>query len=179
MTLTKKDDLVESLILSEVEGKNRAIHAYDGIVWKIRTGFLTLLFGGWAILLQGILNASVTPKGGYGPLVWGLFLFSVGFTFGAWFMDRSYVRRKFRVIHTLNQLTDSIVSCGRNYSEVNSELLHVAGDSAQIRYQGDAYKQATRAELIVYLVPLLILLAVIVLSLSDTLAVKETTTPCL
>jgi hypothetical protein len=37
--------------VGEVEEKNRAIHVYGGILLKIRSGFLTLLFGGWSILL--------------------------------------------------------------------------------------------------------------------------------
>lgn len=54
--MTEKDDLIEKIVLGEIEGKNRAIHAYDGIVWKIHSGFLILLFGGWSILLTGIVQ---------------------------------------------------------------------------------------------------------------------------
>jgi hypothetical protein len=39
------DPLIEKIVLGEIEGKNRAIHAYGDIVWKIRTGLLTLLDG--------------------------------------------------------------------------------------------------------------------------------------
>jgi hypothetical protein len=46
--MKRQDDLLGSLVLDEIEGKNKAIHAYDGMVWKIRSGFLTLLFAGWA-----------------------------------------------------------------------------------------------------------------------------------
>jgi hypothetical protein len=45
----------------------------------------------------------------------GLFLFSVGFAFGAGYVDRSYIRRKFRVIHALDRLTDEIASCDGDY----------------------------------------------------------------
>jgi hypothetical protein len=54
--MTDKQDLLEQIVLGEIAGKNRAIHAYDGIVWKLRSGFLTLLFGGWSILLTGIVQ---------------------------------------------------------------------------------------------------------------------------
>jgi hypothetical protein len=53
------------------EGKNRAIHAYDGIVWNIRSGFLTLLFGGWSILLTGIVQTKDKSPADYQALAWG------------------------------------------------------------------------------------------------------------
>jgi len=32
--MTEKEEIIEKLVLGEIAGKNRAIHAYDGIVWK-------------------------------------------------------------------------------------------------------------------------------------------------
>lgn len=87
--MTQRNELLEKIVLGEIEGKNRVIHAYDGIVWKVRVGFLTLLFGGWAILLKGIVETSEPPAGGYTALASGLLLFSLGFSFGAWFIDRN------------------------------------------------------------------------------------------
>jgi hypothetical protein len=81
--------VLEKVVLGEIDGKNRAIHAYDSISWKVRTGFLTLLFGGWAILLKGIVEASETTHYAHRSLTWGLLLFSAGFAFGAWLIDRS------------------------------------------------------------------------------------------
>lgn len=157
------NELLEKIVLGEIEGKNRAIHAYDGMAWKIRTGFLTLLFGGWAILLKGIVDATKTSPGAYATLVWGLLLFSVGFAFGAWVIDRSYVRRKFRVILALDRLMDEIRGCSGDYLKIPPELLKVAGDSADMPYDSKGYRQAAMAELVVYLVPLAILLAAVVL----------------
>jgi hypothetical protein len=59
----------------------------------------------------------------------GLFLFSVGFAFGARNVDRSYIRRKFRVVHALNRLIDEIASCAGDYRRLSPELLRVAGDN--------------------------------------------------
>lgn len=161
--MPEKNELLERIVLGEIEGKNRAIHAYDGMVWKLRSGFLTLLFGGWAILLKGIVEAPGPPPGRYGMLVWGLFLFSPRFAFGAWCIDWSYVRRKFRVILALDRLIDETKACGSDYLKIPSELLHVAGDSAKMPYDSDGYRQAAQAEFSVYLVPLVIILGVIVL----------------
>ncbi|MDP2619116.1 MAG: hypothetical protein Q8P46_02895 [Hyphomicrobiales bacterium] len=161
--MTEKNDLLERIVLGEIEGKNRAIHAYDGIVWKIRTGFLTLLFGGWAILLKGIVESTERWPGAYQSLAWGLFLFSLGFAFGARYVDRSYVRRKFRVILALDRLTDEIRACGGDYLKISPELLKVAGDSADMPYGSKGYREAVKAELSVYLIPLVILVVVIML----------------
>lgn len=81
--MTQKNELLEKIVLGEITGKNKAIHAYDGIVWKIRTGFLTLMFGGWAILLKGIAGETQMTPGRYTALALGLLLFSIGFAFGA------------------------------------------------------------------------------------------------
>ena len=161
--MPEMQNLLEQIVLGEIEGKNRAIHAYDGIVWKIRSGFLTLLFGGWSTLLTGIVQTKDRSPAEYQHLAWGLFLFSVGFAFGARYVDRSYIRRKFRVIHMLDRLTDEIASCGGDYRRLSPELLKVAGDNPAVPYDGAGYREASRAELSVYLVPLVILVVVIAL----------------
>ena len=58
-----KPDFMEKFVLSEIAGKKAAIHAYDGIVWKIRSGFLTLTFGGWAIMLQSLAGRFPSTPG--------------------------------------------------------------------------------------------------------------------
>ena len=70
--LTPSQDLPEKLVLAEIEGKNRAIHAYDAIAWKIRGGFLTLLFGGWSVLLTAVVRTEDRSAAADRPLAWGL-----------------------------------------------------------------------------------------------------------
>jgi len=157
------NDLIEKIVLGEIEGKNRAIHAYDGVVWKIRSGFLTLLLSGWAILLKGIVESSSKDSVEYRILAWGLFLFSLGFAYGAWSVDRCYMRRKFRVILALDRLTDEIRACGGDNLKISPELLKIAGDSGDMHYDCTGYREAVKVELSVYLIPLVIIVAVIVL----------------
>lgn len=159
------DQLMEKLVLGEIEGKNRAIHAHDSIVWKIRSGFLTLVFGGWAILLQGIAQDLQRSPETYRPFAWGLYLFTLGFALGAWYVDRSYVRRKFRVIVALDRLTDEIRACNGDFIRIPPELLKVAGDSGEMPYKSTGYREASRAELSVYLAPVAIVLGVVVVLL--------------
>ena len=154
-------DLLEKVILGELEGKNRAIHAYDDIVWKIRSGFLTLLFGGWSILVKSLLDQQVRPPD-LQLLVFGLFLFSAGLAYGARSIDRNYIHRKFRVIYALDHLMDQINSCAGDYRKIPPELLRVAGDNPQA-HTAAGFGQALRVELSVYLVPLLIVAVGLVL----------------
>jgi len=158
-------DLMEKLVLAEIQGKNQAIHAYEDIVWKIRGGFLTLLFGGWSILLTGLSQAKEGVAVDYQPLAWGLFLFSVGLAFGARYLDRSYIRRKFRVITALNRLIDEARLSAGDYQKLTPELLQVAGDNPTIPYDVAGYREALRADLSVYLAPLAVLGIVIMLVL--------------
>jgi hypothetical protein len=161
--VTARQTLLQQIVLGEIAGKNRAIHAYDGIVRKIRSGFLTLLFGGWSILLTGILEGSHRSPTDYRPLAWGLFLFGLGFAFGARYVHRSYIRRKFRVIHALDRFLDHIATYGGDDRSVPHELLTVAGDNPAMPYEGAGYREASRAELSVYVAPLVILTVVIAL----------------
>lgn len=157
--------MLEKLILAEIQSKKLAIHAYDGIVWKIRSGFLTLVFGGWAILLHGLVGETKLDAGVFQPLVWALYLFSLGFTLGAWYVDRSYVRRKFRVIVAVGDLIDSIHSCAEDYRRIPVRLLKIAGDSSDMPYRCQGYGEAIRTELSIYWVPPVIILAALVLVL--------------
>lgn len=161
--MAEKETLLEKLVLGEIEGKNRAIHAYDSIVWKVRAGFLTLLFGGWAILLQGMVGVSGPPAAGHIALAWGLLSFSFGFSLGAWFIDRNYVRRKFRVILALDRLVDEIRKCGGDYLALPPELLKVAGDNGDMPYDCKGYRQAMTAGTVVYVAALVTLIAGIAL----------------
>jgi hypothetical protein len=148
--------LMEKLALNEIEGKNKAIHTYDDVVWKIRTGFLTLLFGGWSVLLKAVIDSASIQK--YVPLIHGLLAFSFGFAFGAAFIDRSYIRRKFRVIFALNRLMAEVQACGGDWNKMPSGLLAVAGDNTSAPYSCKDYRQAMIGELMVYWVPLLTLI---------------------
>ena len=97
------ESTLSRLALAEVEGKNTAIHAYDQMIWTVRSGFVTLFFGGWALLFQQVLGVekiSWLHLGVFGALA----VFSGVLAFAAYFIERNYVRRKFRVIASLNEL---------------------------------------------------------------------------
>ena len=151
--------ILEQVVLAEVEGKNLAIHAYDGMVWKVRSGFLTLFFGGWSILLKAIVAAPAPNWDTDGALAIALLLFSFGFALVAWVIDRNYIRRKFRVILSLDALTATLINSGGDVRKIPAALINVAGDNSDMLFDCGGYRQARRAELAIYLVPLLALIS--------------------
>lgn len=150
-------DPFEQLVLLEVSGKNQAIHAYDDIIWKIRSGYLALLFAGWSILLKSIADSQQQSVYRLSAVVAAMFFFSVGLGLGGWFVDRSYVRRKHRVILALDRLTEAIEGCGGNFQSIPGELLKVAGDAAEMPYECKGYREAYRDCNCVFFVPLVTL----------------------
>jgi hypothetical protein len=150
-----KSDFLEKLVFNEVAGKNNAIHSYDEIIWKIRTGYLTLLFAAWAIILKNVVDSTKSPHSNYGMIVIALFLFSLGLALGGWFIDMTYVRRKERVILALDDLTEAIEGCKGNFLKIPTRLLKVAGDKPDMPYDSKGYQEAYRGSIMVFFIPLL------------------------
>jgi len=154
--MPEKIQPMEKLVFGEIEGKNLAIHAYDGIIWKIRAGFLSLFFGAWAILLEGVITTFQQTPEQYISLASGLTLFSIGFALGASVVDRNYVQRKFRVILALDALTDELIMHGSDYLAISPALLKVSGDNGSMPFNSEGYRQAVKVSVVIYAVPLLI-----------------------
>ena len=149
----EESTLLEKVILGEVSGKNAAINAYDKIIWTIRSGFLTLVFVGWSVLLKSIAENNI-DLGKVFVLSAGMLCVSLGLAIGGWFVDLNYLRRKFRVIVALNELMDAVKTSDGNASAIPSDLLKVAGDDANRSYDTSGYKEALMTSVVVYFAPL-------------------------
>ncbi len=150
-------NILQQIVLGEVAGKNAAIHAYDSVTWKIRTGFLTLLFAGWGLLLKSLAEHESIAGQGVTRLVVGMVFVSVGLTLGGWFIDRNYLRHKFRVILALDQLMDAIGASAGDYKTIPTHLLKVAGHDADRPFLCGGYREAVRTGQYVFFAPLLTL----------------------
>ncbi len=155
--------ILEEVVLQEIAGKNAAIHAYDGIVWKIRSGYLALVFSGWAILLKSLAEGNL-DKSNIVVVVVSMFFVNLGMSFGGCFVDCNYVRRKFRVILALNDLIGSIRENRDNLSMIPHRLLKVAGDDPEMPYRCEGYQEAASAGKAVYFITA-IFFAVVVFSI--------------
>jgi hypothetical protein len=147
--------LCKEIILGEITGKNNAIHAYDKILWTIRSGYLTLMFGGWAIVIKGAMDQGGDLKK-IRHLLIVMFVVSVSFAIGAFILDQNYERRKFRVIASLNRLLSQALNLEdvENIKAEERKALHesiqVAGDADNNSYRISGYKQAAAAGITLY-----------------------------
>jgi hypothetical protein len=166
-------DFLEKVVLAEIEGKNAAIHAYDGMIWKIRTGLLTLLFVGWSVLLKSFTDNLLRPAESYRTIIMAMFLFSLGLSLGAWFVDHAYVRRRFRVILALNELMTNLSGSAFNIKALTPDALHVAGDNPSRPHRCKGYSEAMQDGACVFFVPILTLAIAAGVLLRSNAAVKE------
>lgn len=141
--------ILKDIILQEITGKNMAIHAYDGIIWKIRSGYLALVFGGWAILLKSLTDGIIEKVN---IIVISMFIVNLGMSFGGCFIDCNYVRRKFRVILVLDQLMESIKENHVDLNKIPDNLLKVSGDNPEMPYKCSGYKKAALVGKAVYFI---------------------------
>ncbi|GAG39000.1 unnamed protein product, partial [marine sediment metagenome] len=143
------------------EGKNKAIHAYDSILWKVRTGFLTLIFAGFGIILTGLLKegADFSKAQQY---IFVMLLVSSGLSISAIIIDINYLHRKFRVIKHLNDLLKSASTLNTDQSEEKlneiRQYFKVSGDSGGNFYKDvKGYPGALTVAILVYFIPVLVI----------------------
>jgi hypothetical protein len=159
--------LLEKLVLDEIGGKNQAVHAYDKMMWTVRTGFLTLFFAGWGILLKAMVEqqSSTAP---HNRILLVMLLVSVALGVGGLVVDQNYARRKFRVIYALDQLMSGIV---QRHGQLHDDLvdieasMQVSGDKNNQNYRKvTGYAREATVSLTIFLLPMAIaVLAVYVL----------------
>jgi hypothetical protein len=98
-------DATYQLIKDEIAGKDSAIGSYDEMLWKVRTGFIAILYGAFTLVL-GLtgLEAYEDVTG-----IIAILLIS-GFTISAGVLDIHLLRSKFRVVQAKEELVDLALS---------------------------------------------------------------------
>ncbi len=163
--------LRDQIILDEIKGKNQAIQAYDGILWKIRPGYLTIIFAGWGFLLKGVLDKIDTfPTWAVNldKVVVPTLLISIGLCIGALIIDLGFVWRKFRVIAALNELLPMCImewapeKTGDSSKAVQGDLerlMQVSGYVGEVRSMAKGAAMEVAVSVLLYLVPILAILS--------------------
>ncbi len=98
------------LVKRDLAGKVRATGEYDAIIWKIRTGYVLLLYSTVGLFigkgstpnLQDIANNTV--------LSIAIFVTILGFSFSVFLIDLAYVRRKLRVVVARDELMQAFLN---------------------------------------------------------------------
>ncbi len=89
-------DRLNDLIISELQDKSRAIHGYDAILWKIRSGYVVVLYGALSLVSGKVVALTGAA----------LLLFIVGIALAAFLIDYSFVLRKMRVVVAGDELIE-------------------------------------------------------------------------
>jgi len=149
----KELSFLQTVITAEIAGKKTAIHAYDKIIWTVRSGFLTLVLAGWSLVIKAAVE-SVREIKAMNPYLLILCAFSLTLALGGYLIDRNYVRRKFRVIVAVNQLLCSSSSPGFDAERSDlSDLLKISGDADNKTYISAAYRNEITVSRILYSAP--------------------------
>ncbi len=123
------------IIQDEIKGKKTALGRYDSIIWKIRSGYAVLLYGGLSLTMKQVVQGDASLRKIL-PLVTSSFvlLLIAGFSFIAVVVDLSFLVQQLRVITATNELTEQLVNMatGKAHDE-NSirKLMHISGQSHQ------------------------------------------------
>ncbi len=151
------------MVIGEIQGKDQAIHAYDQILWTIRSGYLAIFFAAWGLLLSAY--ADPDQQATMEKVLPALKSITIGLTIGGFVVDLSYLYRKFRVIHDVTALMRTVVDYSgledketfrrkiRPYMRISGEI----GISAEIRmeiFRSLGWWLALLACLLVYLTPM-------------------------
>lgn len=157
----------KDIVTGAITGKYSALHAYDRMIWTIRSGYLTLLFGGWALVLKSTFDAAAPLyelRTRFAVFYSAMIVVSLGLMSGAFIVDHSYLRAKFLVIASLNKLLPRAVNLKNIENLAPDELsgileeMRVAGHSSDLSYRIKGYNQAAFDEYALYSISLLAVL---------------------
>ena len=139
------------LITEELKGKKVALGRYDSILWKIRSGYVVVLYGALGIASKDI------PLASYRSLV-----LVGGFSLLGCILDQNFAVQKFRVVRAIDRLVDHAVKIA-NGEELSSadranvrDLLHISGHSNQGVDRGAWIRDSVSVLLLYFATPLLV-----------------------
>ena len=155
MAPNESNDPQRSMLLGQLAGKHNAARVYDERIWKIRTGFLTLMFGGWAALLGlGTIEDTKAMSG-------SMLVVTLALAIAAFIVELFYVRRKFRCVHRINEMSIGLFNAVGEEAQLIPEesvvaWLRFTGDDRTVRIPGkDGYLDAVLETCLIYFIPVL------------------------
>jgi hypothetical protein len=148
----RQEDPAQAMLRAELTGKHNAAQVYDERMWKIRTGFLTLVFGGWAALL-GIGSGSGSGLDAVRQGCWPMFVVTLALGVTACIIECFYVARKYRCVGAINELSYLLYK-GQFQDEHERRWFRFTGDDPAGSF-GEGFKMAFFETLLVYSIPVL------------------------
>ena len=158
------DTFYQELIKKEIDGKISAIHEYDGMLWKLRIGFLSLYFAGWGLLFTSFMKISNTDKllFDFNTILLTLASITLVICVGGWIIDLNFSRRKYRVIHALDRLYALIFKkhgMDDPHDPELTKLIQASGSRSDNLYLNcNGYKKEMNVLFFVYGLPMLVMM---------------------
>jgi hypothetical protein len=165
-------EILKDTIKFEMDGKNQAIHEYDKMIWALRTGFLTVFFAVWGLIIKAIIDNGKMPL--LHNIVPVMIMLAAVISLSACCIDSSYVRRKYKVIKALNKLYWTLIDSAQGghieYDKFKN-LLIISGTTAlmseadlnSFKLKGTGYWREIVVCVTVYLVPMIALITGIIM----------------
>jgi|WetSurMetagenome_2_1015567.scaffolds.fasta_scaffold408204_1 hypothetical protein len=157
--------MICQILLNEIGEKHKANHEYDKMIWAIRSGFLAIFGAGWGIILKaffdaGSINVILGNQAWYHNILLSMLLISCSLGIGGFILDQSYIRRKFRVVYTLDMIHSSFLNNELQTLPASPEIagfLQICGDKNNTDYaRVSGYFPERAAAVIIYFFPLAI-----------------------
>lgn len=121
----------EDLLLTELRGKHEAIGRYDTILWRVRSGYLAVLYA--SLLLFGGKEDGLVRLFANPAMARRAIAVIVVLSITLAMMDLGFRLRQLKVVGAYNQLSDVILALVVGEEVRDDEvrpLLHIAGESA-------------------------------------------------
>jgi hypothetical protein len=132
----------EQLIKSGLADQVNAITEYEGVIWKIRSGYVVVLYGTLTLVLgkDGVPNiCDMAHNFGHSLALISLI---VSLSLSVFLIDFGYVRKKIKIVVAREELIK--LACRLNFDIRNEEdrktlkeLLHIAGETRPSRLPDD------------------------------------------
>lgn len=165
-----EETYLTKIIQGEIDGKNTAIHAYDKMMWTVRSGYLTLVFGGWGLVIKSAVETKAELLA-IKPYILMLSAFTIALAIGAYLIDRNYARRKFRVIHAVNELMQLLMKTDlENIDDIRNKLkllLQISGDADNKSYRFKAFFNEMKVSKIIYMLTSGLIIMVVIYFLTQ------------
>jgi len=127
---------LDELIRDQLAGKVVALARYDQIIWKIRAGYVAVLYGMLTFFVGK--EAGVSAVLGNSSTFGSLLRISLSLSVCAFLIDVAFVLSKLRVVATRNRLSDIAIQRagghklqGREQAEL-ADLLHLSGEALKL-----------------------------------------------
>lgn len=163
----------EQLIRSGLDDQARAIAGYEGVIWKIRSGYIVVLYGTLTLILgeEGVPNVCAISHN-FSQSV-ALFSLIFGLSLSVFLIDFGYVRKKLKFVVAREELVE--LACRLDFDirdqrvrDKLKKLLHVAGETRPAKLSKEAraeYKEKRKWNLFWILLPVYLTTPVLALSI--------------